>query len=82
MKKIKWKGFINSNSSKGQKCSRNTIITPSFIDININLHDGKNFTNIQITEEMVGHKLGEFLNTRRDFVHKPKKKQTWVKKLI
>lgn len=73
MKRIKWKGvFINSNDYKGQTYSRNTTITPSFVDINVNLYNGKIFTNIQITKEMVGHKLGEFMNPRKKFTYKKK----------
>ena len=44
--------------------SRASMITPEFIGITIAVHNGKNFVPVYITENMVGHKLGEFSPTR------------------
>ncbi|MBI2451380.1 MAG: 30S ribosomal protein S19 [Parcubacteria group bacterium] len=45
--------------------SRNSMISPEMIGFNIGVHNGKNFIEVVITEEMVGHKLGEFSPTRK-----------------
>ena len=44
--------------------SRRSTITPEFVGLNFNIHDGRKFTQVFITENMVGHKLGEFSPTR------------------
>jgi len=53
--------------------SRSSTITPLFIGGIINVHNGKNFTKVLITEDMVGKKLGEFSPTRKKFSFKKKK---------
>ena|SRR3989338_7704886 len=44
--------------------SRRSTITPEFVGINFAVHNGKAFNNVFATENMVGHKLGEFSLTR------------------
>lgn len=44
--------------------SRRSTITPDFVGLNLNVHNGKQFLPVYITENMVGHKLGEFSPTR------------------
>ncbi len=44
--------------------ARACTITPEFISHTFSVHNGKNFVNVFISEEMVGHKLGEFAPTR------------------
>lgn len=44
--------------------SRASMITPDFIGLTIAVHNGKNFIPIYVTENMVGHRLGEFSPTR------------------
>jgi small subunit ribosomal protein S19 len=44
--------------------SRRSTITPDFVGLSINVHNGKVFTLVFVTENMVGHKLGEFSITR------------------
>ena len=44
--------------------SRRSTVTPDFVGLNFNVHDGKKFVQVFITENMVGHKLGEFVPTR------------------
>ncbi len=44
--------------------SRACTIVPEFIGKNFAVHNGKVFTKVYVTEEMVGHKLGEFAPTR------------------
>lgn len=44
--------------------SRRSTITPEFVGHTIAIHNGRKFIPIYITENMVGHKLGEFAPTR------------------
>ena len=44
--------------------SRASIITPDFVGQTIAVHNGRQFVPVYITENMVGHKLGEFAPTR------------------
>ena len=44
--------------------SRRSMIIPEFVGHTFNVHNGKTFTTVFITENMVGHKLGEFAPTR------------------
>ena len=44
--------------------SRASMITPEFVGHTISVHNGKNFIPVYVTENMVGHKLGEFAPTR------------------
>ena len=47
-----------------QTWSRRSTITPDFVGLNISVHNGKGFIPVYVTENMVGHKLGEFAPTR------------------
>lgn len=49
--------------------SRRSMILPEFIGITFAVHNGKKFIPVYITEDMVGHKLGEFSPTRTYFGH-------------
>lgn len=51
--------------------SRNSTILPQFIGLKFNIYNGKKYMPLIISEEMVGHKIGEFVPTRTNF--KPKK---------
>ena len=44
--------------------SRSSMITPEFVGLTIAVHNGNKFIPVYITENMVGHKLGEFAPTR------------------
>ncbi|MEI6424681.1 MAG: 30S ribosomal protein S19 [Lentisphaerota bacterium] len=44
--------------------SRRSMIVPDFVGHTFNVHNGKAFINVFVTENMVGHKLGEFALTR------------------
>ena len=44
--------------------SRRSVILPEFVGQTFSVHNGKNFVNVFITENMVGHRLGEFAATR------------------
>lgn len=47
-----------------QTWSRRSTITPEFIGLTFSVHNGKAFIPVFVTENMVGHKLGEFAPTR------------------
>ena len=60
---------ILQNKETGKKniiktWSRASMITPDFVGETIAVHNGKQFVPVYITENMVGHKLGEFAPTR------------------
>lgn len=44
--------------------SRRSTITPEFVGLTFAVHNGKTFHNVFVTEDMVGHHLGEFSPTR------------------
>jgi len=44
--------------------SRRSMISPDFVGLTIAIHNGNKFIPVYITENMVGHKLGEFAPTR------------------
>ena len=57
--------MIKNNEKKVVKTwSRSSTIMPEFIDFTIAVHDGRKHVPVYCTEEMVGHKLGEFAPTR------------------
>ena len=63
MKKVK--ANADSGSKKPIKTwSRRSVVLPEFVGITISVHNGKKFLPLFITEDMVGHKLGEFAPTR------------------
>lgn len=77
-----WKGpFFHSNLLKKTQSkesyqklkiwSRASTILQEFIGHSFEIHNGKNFLPLTVTEEMVGHKFGEFASTR----NKPKPKK-------
>ena len=49
--------------------SRRSMIMPDFVGHTFNVHNGKEFLGVFVTENMVGHKLGEFSTTRRFKIH-------------
>jgi small subunit ribosomal protein S19 len=60
---------IEAMKAKGEKkvintWARNSDISPDFVGFTIGIHNGRKFLPIYISEQMVGHKLGEFAPTR------------------
>lgn len=60
---------VQKNIESGKKSviktwSRASMITPDFVGQTIAVHNGRQFVPVYITENMVGHKLGEFSPTR------------------
>ena len=54
--------------------SRRSTITPDFVGLNFAVHNGRKFVTVFVTENMVGHKLGEFAPTRTFHGHVADKK--------
>jgi len=55
--------------------SRRSTITPDFVGHTLGVHNGKKFIPVFVTENMVGHKLGEFSPTRSFRAHSGKTKK-------
>lgn len=54
--------------------SRRSTVTPEFVGLTFAVHNGKKFVPVYVTENMVGHKLGEFAPTRHFAGHPTDKK--------
>ena len=71
---------VNKLNETGKKeviktWSRRSTIYPAFIGHTFALHNGKEFFPVYVTEDMVGHKLGEFAPTRKFGGHGDNKKK-------
>ena len=55
--------------------SRRSVIIPQFINQQVYIYNGKTFVSLLVTEDMVGHKFGEFAITRKQALHKKKVKK-------
>jgi len=63
MKKVQH--AVDSNDKRPIRTwSRRSMITPDFVGLTIAIHNGRQHIPIFVTEDMVGHKLGEFAITR------------------
>ena len=70
---------VDKLSSGGSKSviktwSRRSMITPEFVGLTFHVHNGKLFMPVFVTENMVGHRLGEFAPTRKFTGHASDKK--------
>lgn len=54
--------------------SRRSTITPDFVGLTFAVHNGKKFIPVFVSENMIGHKLGEFSTTRQFKAHSGDKK--------
>ena len=62
--------MINTKEKRVVKTwSRRSTITPEMVGVTIAVHNGRKFIPVFVTENMVGHKLGEFAPTRTFHVH-------------
>lgn len=59
--------------------SRRSTIIPEMVGITLAVHNGKKFIPVYVTENMVGHKLGEFSPTRTFYSHAGDKKSKMKK---
>ena len=60
--------------------SRSSMITPDFVGLTFAVHNGKQFIPVYVSDNMVGHKLGEFAPTRTFRGHPVKKAEKAVKR--
>ena len=58
------KAVAENNKKPIKTWSRRSLITPTMVGLNIAVHNGRQHVPIFIQEDMVGHKLGEFVLTR------------------
>lgn len=78
MKRSKWKGPFVKKLDFNKKLpliARNYEVTSKIVGLTCSVHSGKTFIKLNITDEMIGHKVGEFVPTRERFVFKKKKKK-------
>ena len=63
---------MDENNEKAviKTCSRSSTIFPEFVGHTVAVHDGRKHIPVYVTEDMVGHKLGEFVPTRTFKGHK------------
>lgn len=86
MSRVKWKppyvekslltrinNELTTSKNEIRTISRQSVIIPKFVGITLQIYNGKTFSKLKITEEMIGHKLGEFSPTRKRFTFKKKK---------
>lgn len=64
---------LNSKHHKKLTWSRRSTIYPAAVGLKLQIHNGKDMVLRKIKPEMVGHKLGEFVRTRKTFIPKKKK---------
>ncbi len=67
---------VSGGNQKGviKTWSRRSTIAPDFVGLNFAVHNGNKFVPVYVTENMVGHKLGEFSPTRTFYGHGADKK--------
>nr|WIA67075.1 ribosomal protein S19 [Pellia epiphylla]WIA67116.1 ribosomal protein S19 [Pellia epiphylla]WIA67157.1 ribosomal protein S19 [Pellia epiphylla] len=61
--------------------SRRSCILPQFVGCYAQIYNGKGFVGLRITEEMVGHKFGEFASTRKTGGKSSKRKPPFKRKV-
>jgi small subunit ribosomal protein S19 len=64
----------NGQNKSIKTWARSCSITPEMVGMNFDVHNGKDFIKVFVTESMVGHKLGEFSLTRKFTGHSKKGK--------
>lgn len=66
-KLVKKIGILNASGQKKiiKTWARDSVVSPEFVGHTLAIHNGKQHTPVFITENMVGHRLGEFAMTRK-----------------
>jgi small subunit ribosomal protein S19 len=72
---------LNANNDKKviKTWSRSSTILPAFVGHTVAVHDGRKHVPVYVTEDMVGHKLGEFAPTRTYKGHSGSERSTGVR---
>lgn len=73
LKKIIDKNKLEYNNGEIKTMSRNTTIAPCFVNQLVYIYNGKVYSKLEITKNMIGYKLGEFSPTRKTFFYTKKK---------
>ena len=73
---MKWVGRARTGEHKGpiKTWSRRSTVLPEMVGLTFAVHNGRKFLPVFVTENMVGHKLGEFAPTRQFHAHGGEKK--------
>ena len=79
MKKVETASAAN-NKRPIKTWSRRSMIIPEMVGLTLAIHNGRKFVPVFVTENMVGHKLGEFATTRTFKSHSGDKKAAEAKK--
>ena len=58
-----------SRNKKIKTHQRDIVVVPHLVGLSIGIHNGKQFEEVKITHEMIGHRLGEFAPTRSKVAH-------------
>ncbi|MDA1338122.1 MAG: 30S ribosomal protein S19 [bacterium] len=74
MKKVA-KAKVEGTTTPIKTWSRRSSISPEMVGLSFDVHNGKVFLPVRVTENMVGHKLGEFSPTRTFRSHSSKKER-------
>ncbi len=69
------KAKIEGKSTPIKTWSRRSSISPEMVGVTFDVHNGKVFIPVRVSENMVGHKLGEFSPTRTFRSHSSKKEK-------
>ena len=81
MSRAKWKGIFitliknNKKKYKLKTLTKNSKIAPNFLDQTFDVFNGKEYSKLTINQDMIGHKVGEFVFTRKKFSFKKKSKK-------
>ncbi len=81
LKKVE-KMHIEGEKKPIKTWARHSIVSPEFVGTTFSVHNGKKFLSVYITENMVGHKLGEFAPTRIFRGHGATTEKSTVKKAV
>ncbi len=63
----------NKNNQRLKIWTRRSLIIPEFVGYHFDVYNGHKTIRLFVTEEMIGHKFGEFSSTRKKCEHKKKK---------
>lgn len=83
MSRSKWKGPFFKEiiySNKKAVATRSSEILPNFIGLTFFVYNGRSYKSLDINKDMIGHKFGEFHNTRVKCTPKKKKQKKNTKK--
>lgn len=78
MKRSKWKGPFTKKIDVINRLplvARDYEITSYVVGLTCNVHSGRKLVSLTLTDDMIGHKIGEFVPTRARFEFKKKKKK-------